>query len=116
LASAAAPEAWGWWPWLVSLLLLVLLGALRRPQRGWLLALEAWLAFVLADRAYAAWGPPPAGLPQPPLDALIESLLVIPLAWALVALGRALSRGARGPSGPAQPGSHSSRATTTAAR
>ena len=91
LAIIFAPARWGGWAWLTGPPLLLLLGALRRPRHGWLVALEVWLAVVIADRAYTAWGPP-AATPQPFVEIVVEYLFFIPIAWALVVLGRWLGR------------------------
>jgi hypothetical protein len=90
LAITFGLRAWGAGAWLVILPLPFVAGALRRPRRGWLLALEFSLAIWLGALADTAWGPPTAGPSEPLLEILINVPIFILLSWPLVALGRAL--------------------------
>ncbi|MGN6564801.1 MAG: hypothetical protein ACTHMU_19240, partial [Thermomicrobiales bacterium] len=97
--------------------LLLLAGALRRPPHGWLVALDAWLAFVLAGSVAMAWAFAATAAARWLFAAWLEPLVSLPLAWALVVLGRALGTAVtgRGRRGAARSGRHSGTAATTRA-
>jgi hypothetical protein len=103
LALTFGLRAWGAGVWLLIPALPVLAGALRRPQHGWLLALECALGIGLSALADIAWGPPTVGASEPFLDVIIVTPIFILLAWPLVALGRAFGEAAvgQGQRGPA---------------
>lgn len=117
LAIVGAAAAWGARPWLAAPPLLLLAGALRRPPHGWLVALDAWLAFVLAGSVAMAWAFAATAAARWLFAAWLEPLVSLPLAWALVVLGRALGTAVtgRGRRGAARSGRHSGTAATTRA-
>ena len=71
----------------VALLAIAGIAAVRQPRHGWPLALEIWLASLLASFVQVTWFP--AGQQEPLAVVALEALVaIVPIAWGVALLGK----------------------------